>query len=353
MTSTTLPDAERAQSDLAETAAWHWLAYESGLSLRRAKAIILDQLQTRKRPLHDTLSEAPSSWQTALGLTVEEAQMLENQRAQLESVTKTLVGWNQQGLGLVRWDEPGYPPTLRAHMRPEEQPLLLGYRGELGLLEMPAVLALAGSPPDEDAGVWTLETMLELAGEGALPLAVGRAGLDAELVRALLSAEAPLALALPRGLASYSPPPALAAAISSGRALLLSPFRPDWTPPSSEPNPVLAPTLGFAQALANALLIITPPHPQNLLPEQPCFLRPGIPKTVGCQSYYSDPETLFLRLVETPVAAAIANAPSFAPPSPTTPPTPSLDPEKLIDQLSALGNVPEAMKARLRNQAND
>jgi hypothetical protein len=116
---------------------------------------------------------------------------------------------------------------------------------------------------------------------------------------------------------------------------------------------MLTPTLGFAQSLANALLIITPPHPPHLLPEQPCFLRPGIPKTIGCQSYYSDPETLFLRLVETPVAAAIANAPRPAPrPAPTAPPAPSLDPEKLIDQLSALGNVPEAMKARLRNRTS-
>ena len=119
---------------------------------------------------------------------------------------------------------------------------------------------------------------------------------------------------------------------------------------------MLAHALGFAQSLANALLIVTPPHPPNLLPEQPCFLRPGIPKTVGCQSYYSDPETLFLRLVETPVAAANANTPPLPvtpppeAPSPATPPAPPPDPEKLIDQLSALGNVPEAMKSRLRDR---
>jgi len=353
MTSTTPPDAEQTPSDPAETAAWHWLAYESGLGLRRAKEIILDQVQARKQPLYVTLSASPSSWQTALRLTGEETQMLENQHQRLESVTKTLAGWRQQGLGLVRLDEPGYPPTLRVHMRPEKQPLLLGYRGELGLLDMPTVLALAGDPPDEEAGAWAIETVMELAQEGALPLAVAQSGLDAAIVSALLAAEAPLALVLPQGLASYTPPAALTSAIEAGRVLLLSPFRPEWTPPVGESNPMLTHALGFAQSLANALLIVTPPHPQNLLPEQPCFLRPGIPKTIGCQSYYSDPETLFLRLVETPVAAAIANAPRPAPrPAPTAPPAPSLDPEKLIDQLSALGNVPEAMKARLRNRTS-
>ena len=351
MTSTPPPDAEQAPFDPAETAAWHWLAYESGLGLRRAKEIILGQVQARKQPLHVTLSASPGSWQAALRLTGEEAQMLENRHPRLESVTKTLAGWRQQRLELVRLDEPSYPPTLRVHMRREEQPLLLSYRGELGLLDMPTALALAGSPPDEEAGVWAIEIVMELAQEGALPLAVAQTGLDAALVHALLAAEAPLALVLPRGLASYTPPAALTSAIAAGRALLLSPFRPDWTPPTNGANPVITHALGFAQALANALLIVTPPHPQNLLPEQPCFLRPGIPKTVGCQSYYSDPETLFLRLVETPTAAAIANAPPPPEtPAPASPPAPPLDPEKLIDQLSALGNVPEAMKARLRDR---
>ena len=53
----------------------------------------------------------------------------------------------------------------------------------------------------------------------------------------------------------------------------------------------------FAQALAAAILLAEPPFPEGLLPEQPCFLRPGLPKTPGCQSYYTDPEDLFLHLV--------------------------------------------------------
>ena len=349
MTSTAPSTEVQTQIDHAETVAWYWLVYESGLGLRRAKELISDYVKAHSRPLHETLSASPDLRQSALKLTVEETQTLENQHQRLESVTKTLAGWRQQGLGLVRLDEPSYPPTLRVHMRPEEQPLLLSYRGELGLLDMPTALALAGDPPDEEAGAWAIETMMELAREGALPLAVAQSGLDAAIVSALLAAEAPLALVLPRGLASYTPPTALISAIEAGRVLLLSPFRPDWTPPASKTNPMLAHALGFAQSLANALLIVTPPHPPNLLPEQPCFLRPDIPKTVGCQSYYSDPETLFLRLVETPTAAAAANAP--APQEPSLPkPPPLANTEDLIARLSEMGDVPESMKKKLRTQ---
>jgi len=70
-------------------------------------------------------------------------------------------------------------------------------------------------------------------------------------------------------------------------------------------------------------------------------------------------------LVETPTAAAAANAPGPLPtlelpavaevtaplPKPGTP-EPPVDAEALIGRLSELGNVPEALKARLRSKAN-
>ncbi len=253
-------------------------------------------------------------------------------------------------MGMIRLDESSYPPTLRIHLRPEELPLLLNYHGEPGLLDMPTVMAFSGEEPDEEAMAWATDTMLELAHEGAMPLVVAKTGLDARLMRAFLDVEAPCTLVFPQGLASYTPPPALDTAIRAGRALLISPFRPDWSPPPGKPNPMLPHALGFAQALANALLIVEPPHPLNLLPEQPCLLRPGIPKTIGCQSYYTDPEELFLRLVETPADAAAANlAPQQpSPSSDAAPVVAPLDAEKLISRLSEMGNVPEALKARLR-----
>lgn len=329
-----------------ETAARYWLAYQSGLSLRRAKNLLAP---LHSQSLYEILSEPPELWGVALNLTPEERQRLETSYDFLTPTIHKLADWQKRGVHLLHWDEAAYPPTLAAHLRPEQRPLFVSYCGDPGLFELPTILALAGDPPDADASVWTIETLLSLADESALPLAIARHGLDADIVRALLAAEAPFALVLTQGLAAYQPPAALAGALAAGRALLLSPFRPDQT--SDDALGALLPhAAAFAQAFANALLIITPPHPSDLLPEQPCFLRPGLPKTLGCQTYYTDPEDLFLRLAEIPAAAAAANL-SFSPeppPPPPPPPPPAPDPETLIARLSELGHVPEAMKERLR-----
>ncbi len=343
----------------AETVAWFWFAYESGLGLRRAKQTITTKLLPQGLTLAGVLDADPPAWQAALALDQAETASLEAAFPRLEAVSIAASAWEAAHVALLRLDHPLYPATLRSHLRPEQQPLLLSVRGDLELLDLPLVLALAGDAPDEAAVEWTCAALVELSGEGALPLAVARPGLDTSLVRVLLHMEAPFALVLPQGLLDYHPPANLAAALAAGRALLLSPFRPDQAPPEPA-KPLLPHAAAFAQALAHALLLVTPPYPTGLLPEQPCFLRPGVPKTVGCQRYYTTPEDLFLELVETPAEAAEANAgdplPALdlpavvesAPPLPAAPVEPPVDPEALIDRLSELGNVPDSLKARLR-----
>ncbi len=343
-----LPNPTQGYNPL-ETAAWYWLAYDSGLGLRRAKTILTAQISTRNQSLHEVMVMGATYWRSALDVSPEEITLLEKQYQGLDSVTEKLAGWQLEGIGLLRWNELGYPPTLHSHLSPEQQPALLSYRGEPGLLDLPAIMACAETSPAEEVVSWTVQTLFELAGEGAAPLAVARAGLDTDIVKAMLQVEAPLLLVLPRGLTEYQPPDTLRSALEASRVLLLSPFNPEYSPPAGEANPMLLHASSFAQALANALLLISPPYPQNLTPEQPCFLRPDTPKTVGCQQYYTDPESLFLALTETPAAAALANVPPPPTPPPEVPlPEEVIDPDDLIEQLSALGDVPEAMKARLR-----
>ncbi|NOX61454.1 MAG: hypothetical protein GXP42_05850 [Chloroflexi bacterium] len=351
---------------LAETAAWHWFLYESGLKLARAKRIILERFT--EQSLHEILYGSPLTWDESLGLSHEEVLQLEARSETLEGTEVRLQRWQAQGVALLRLNQPGYPATLTEHLNAVERPLLLAYRGDLSLLELPMVLALAGAAPDEEAAAWATETLAELMEDGALPLVMARPGLDATLARAFLDSQAPFALIVPRGLATYDPPPALRAAVESARVLLLSPFRADWSPPSSGPNPLLPHAAFFAQALAHALLIVEPPHPEKLLPQQPCFLRPGIPKTVGCQTYYSDSESFFMRLIEAPLEAApylAESAPSYAsaptaassiPSSPTDAPSapePTIDPDALVELLSQTGAVPEVMRERLQGRRDN
>jgi hypothetical protein len=343
---------------LAETVARYWLAYETGLSLRRAKQIVQQVARTGLTGLHGALQTEPELWGVALGVNEAERDRLIERYDALETVGQRLLTWQQAGVYLLHWDEETYPDTLTRHLEPEARPLLVSYSGDIGLLDLPTVLTLAGDPPDAAALAWTTETLLTLGAEGVLPLLVARPGFAVEVARQLLKAEAPLALVVPQGLATYTPPPALAKALLAGRGLLISPLRPDH-PAVAADSRLAVHVVGFAQALANALLLITPPYPPGLLPEQPCFLRPGLPKTIGCQTYFTDVEDFFLRLIETPLAAAMAELPeteemptsTAAPSPPLFPEEPALDPETLINRLSEVGHMPEALKARLRGRA--
>ncbi len=361
MDETVLP--RETQTRLAETAARYWLAYETGLSMRRVKQLVQQVGRIGMGSLYEVLQIEPELWRVALDLEDAERDQLLARYEALEAVGRRLLAWQQAGIGLLHWDEAAYPETLTRHLEPEARPLLISYVGDIGLLELPTVLALAGDPPDATAVAWTAETLAALGAEGALPMLVARPGFAVDVARQLLRAEAPLALVIPQGLAAYSPPPALARALMAGRGLLISPLRPDH--PLVAPDSRLAVhVVGFAQALANALLLITPPYPPGLLPEQPCFLRPGLPKTIGCQTYFTDVEDFFLRLIETPPAAMMAHLTeaeeaTASPSAPTTanampfPDEPPPDPETLIARLSELGHVPEALKARLRARTAD
>jgi hypothetical protein len=353
-----LPPETRGR--LAETAARYWLAYETGLSMRRVKQLVQQVERSGMGGLYEVLQTEPELWRVALGLEEAEREQLLARYEALEAVGRRLWAWQQAGIGLLHWDEAAYPETLTRHLEPETRPLLMSYVGDIGLLELPAVLTLAGDPPDTAAIAWTAETLIALGAEGVLPMLVAQPGFAVEVARQLLRAEAPLALVIPQGLAAYSPPPALARALTSGRGLLLSPLRPDH-PPVTADSRLAAHIVGFAQALANALLLITPPYPPGLLPEQPCFLRPGLPKTIGCQTYFTDVEEFFLRLIETPLAAMMAHLPeaeeaAASPSAPTAasalpfPDEPAPDPEALIARLAELGHMPEALKARLRDR---
>ncbi len=325
-----------------EIIAWLWLAYHSDLPLRRVKEIIA-ALLTDAISLHAALQD-PALLAKA-GLSDVERQNLARYAATAAQARSALRQWQGMGIMLWRQNQPGYPDTLHRHLPTGRRPLLLSTLGQPGLLDMPLIMPIAGEPPEDEATAWTVAVLHELSTEGALPLLVAESGFPATLARRFLQTDTPFALVMPQGLATYTPPPGLRSAIEQSRALLLSPFAPGQELDNSRST--LPPTRGFARALAHGLLMIMPPYPTDLLPEQPCFLRPGIPKTVGCQHEYSDVEDLFLRLSEVPLAAAPYITPSAAPASPT-PNEPPPDPEALIARLERLGHVPDMLKKRLR-----
>ncbi len=338
------------ESPYLETYLWRWLLFDSGLKRRRGRQIILQNAQSQALSIF--WQAGPEVFVQHLGLNEDEQPRV---KASLRQWSERVAQWEAQraaGLHTVRVHEIGYPPTLVQHLPLDQRPLLLFLQGEPDLLELPLVFPLAETAqvPTEDAA-WVLDTLMELAYEGALPLLVARPGVDAGWIKGLLASQAPFALVLPQGLAAYQPPPGLQEGMNAGRVLLISPFQPEWSPPASSSNPLLSHAVQFARALAHALLALTPPAEPPYL-QQPCFLAPNAPVHPPYRPY-PGPETFFLTLAElasAPSTPQTATTPSPEPsPEPESPPP---TPEEILQTLARGGRIPEALARRLQQEAH-
>ena len=336
-----------------ETDIWRWLLFESGLSRRRAREIILQSAQSNALALF--WQAGPEILAQQLALTPEEAALFQQALAQWPQIEARFEKERAQGLISIRLNQPEYPDTLIWYLPAERRPLLLFARGERALLDLPLVLPVAGTPPDEAAVAWVIEALSDLAVDGALPLLTARSGFEAQLARAFLDATMPFALVLPQGLGAYTPPAGLQQALDEDRVLLLSPFQPDWQPPTDGENPMLPHAIAFAEALADAWLALSGPVPGHPS-QQPCFRRPEMPETADCSSVYEGGEALFQRLMETAMAVPPGVSISAATPEPVSEPEPELaplTPEEILSTLAQGGHIPPALAARLKKSSQD
>ena len=335
---------QEAPSPHLETDLWRWLLFESGLSRRRAREIILQGAQSNALSLFWQAGSAILAQQ--LNLLPDEAKRLDGAHSDWAQIEKRFEAERSLGMITLRLNEPGYPETLNRFLPPERRPLLLFLRGETELLDLPMILPVADTPPSSDAANWALETLAELTAEGALAMFVARAGFEAQAAKAFLDAHMPFVLVVPQGLAAYSPPPGLQKALDENRVLLISPFQPDWQPLDSGPNPMLPHASGFARALAHALLALAGPAPESA-PGQPCFSGPDCADHERCPDIYDGAESFFLRLAET--AAPIPLTPTAAAPTPD-PDLPPPSPDEILSTLTQGGKIPPALAARLKNK---
>lgn len=331
---------EALPSPHLETYLWRWLLFESGLSRRRAREIIMQGAQSNALSLFWQAGSAILAQQ--LNLSPDESKRIDAAISNWPQIQRQFETERRSGLITLRLNEPGYPDSLIRFLPSEKRPLLLFLRGETALLDLPMVLPVADAPPAN--ADWALETLAELTAEGALALCVARAGFEAQAAKAFLDAHMPFALVVPQGLAAYSPPAGLQQALDANRVLLISPFQPDWQPPDSGPNPMLPHASGFARALAHALLALTEPAPEPAS-GQPCFSGPDCVGCERCPDVYQGAESFFMRLAEAdapiPTTTATAPRPDLPPPSP----------EEILSTLTQGGKIPPALAARLKNQS--
>ncbi len=341
-----MPASYDALNPHLETDLWRWLLFESGLSRRQAKAIILQNAQSAALSLF--WQAGPETFARQLNLDEEAQAALRTRLTQWEDLRTRWDEARREGVHALRINEPGYPPSLNRHLPLEQRPLLLFLRGETALLELPLILPVDETPIDEAGEAWVLSALTELTEEGALALFLAQPGLHARLVKAFLDASIPFVLVIPQGLAAYAPPAGLRRALDEERVLLISPFQPEWKPPAKGSNPLLPHAAAFARALAEALLapspLQTPPFPQ-----QPCFYPPAAAPIAQAEPY-AGPEALFLRLAESRTPAASIQTPP--PPPPNQPELEPVSPEAILETLTRGGRVPPALAARLRKKGS-
>ena len=317
------------------------MLFESGLSRRRAREILLQGAQSQALSLF--WQAGPAFLAQQLELSPDETARLHAAHANWQQFEQRFQQERSLGLRTLRLNQPTFPDTLLRFLPAEQRPLLLFARGDLALLELPRILPLA-APPDARTEAWALETLATLATDGALPLFVARAGLDARGIQAFLQAELPFALVIPQGLGAYQPPAGLQAAINAGRALLLSPFQPTWQPPARQENPMLVHADAFARALAHAWLALGAPAAPPAA-GQVCLCAPEAAPLPHCPRPYENPEALFLALTEAASAPPTNHATSKPAPPPDLPP---LSPEEILQTLAQGGKIPAALAARLQ-----
>ncbi len=338
--------AEISTNSHLETDLWRWLLFESGLTRRRAREIILQGAQSNALSLF--WEAGPTILAQQLGLSSDEAAGLSVAQADWARLRARFEQERGQGLMTLRINEVGYPDSLARFLPLQQRPLLLFLRGDASLLDLPLALSVAETPPDEAAIIWALETLADLTAEGALALFVARVGFDARLVRMFLDAEMPFALVIPRGLNAYQPPTGLQRALDAGRVLLLSPFGPDWRPAADGEAAISPHAAAFARALAHAWLLLSAPAPQPA-PGQPCFCAPSVVDE-NCPDIYDGAEGFFLRLAEgvAPIPPGV-NVSAPQPPPAQEP----VDPTELLETLARGGRVPPALARRLKHRSQN
>ena len=331
-----------------ETDIWHWLLFESGLNRRRAREIILQSAQSNALALFwqagiDILTQQ-------LALTPDETALVQQALARWPQIEQGFESERQQGVDAIRINQADYPGSLVRNLPAERRPLLLFLRGEPALLDLPAVLPVADAAPDERTVAWALDTLADLAAEGAVPLLLARSGFEAQLAKAFLDTGIPFTLVIPQGLAAYAPPAGLQAALTAGRVLLISPFQPRWQP-AQNGNPMLPHAQAFGMALADALLLLSAPVPDHA-DSQPCFRAPDVEACEKCPHGYTNIEQFFTILAEISADALVIRdeAPTVAPAEPELPP---LTPEEILSTLAQGGRVPPALAERLKKPPRD
>lgn len=240
-------------TNVAELAGWLALAYASGFSLARTKAIVGRWCLEARQPLTALFGLTAAELATALNLSAAECAAVRGLRDQLNRHASWCQQLGATGVQVITRADPAYPAALTCILTPAEQPLLLFVRGELPPPE--AALAAIASDPRADALV--TEMALDLAtllGDARVVLTSGLSECSGGIAvdSAVANTRGRALLVAPMGIGALEVDATLAQAIEQGQVAIVSPFRPDT--PTSDVNERASHQL--IAALADAVIVM-------------------------------------------------------------------------------------------------
>jgi predicted Rossmann fold nucleotide-binding protein DprA/Smf involved in DNA uptake len=218
-------------SNYPETVYWLTLIQKSGLKLNILKPIILRWCLTDRRSLADLFTLSPLELTTTFGLTDANAEAILAAAPQFPAMAGTLAQWQSQGIETLIRTDARYPKRLTRALSLAKQPLVLWAKGDIRLLNRPAVTIMGQDSPDptQTAFITELITTLEAAEVGLIS-GYSR-GLDRSTYELITATAAGFAvIMLPMGLAAFAQTTTrLDASVQAGQTLLVSPFPPETT----------------------------------------------------------------------------------------------------------------------------
>ena len=345
-------------TQISQSAYWLTLTYASGLRLARVKAIVADWCLRGGHPLSDLFELSPADMAARLGLTGEECEAIQTARGHVSRQAVWASDLGSKGVHIITRTAPSYPVALTCCLPLPQQPLLLFFRGDPGVLYQPLV-ALVGMPDASQAVIETTGELAALLAEEGLVVVSG-------LSRGVGQAVA----VLPMGICALDEGQEAAVTVERNRALFLSPFHPDAPIDESRArarNRLMA-------AMVDALVVMTTSQ-EGLtweMAEEALFMGKGVyvwdfgsaaePASAGNQavikagamptSSLSDVVDFIEAVVEASLEqqAAQESSPAMSPHSPTdgtAAPLDPMDPQTTLNLLSKAGRVPAALIKRL------
>ena len=359
-----------------EAAYWLALVNQSGLGLPKLKPMVQKWVLMEGKSIVDLFDLSLMNLRVRFELQEEEAQGVlksaETHQAHLHRIEQ----WAADDIHLLTLNHSHYPVRLIYNLPPQQQPLLLWAKGNIEKLLSPTLTILGQEDPDQEIKNFVTELAPFLVDEDIGVVSGYGKGLDRHAFETILDTKSGYALAvLPMGLSAFSKlTTRLDPAVTSGQAILVSPFAPDMA---------YNETLADARNLlvdSLALALIAPQVDAALLPRTLAALDRGMPVLV---SMIDSPEnrtliangafllTDFGEVIEMVQQAMIDDSMqaqlAHATPAVTSPPVdyPStllndtddyairsvevdpIAPDEALDILSSMGTVPDSLRSRL------